>query len=123
MNIEEIEDRIYDLEYESTTYENTVELASLYIIQDNLLRMENRRVVDGVSKELDDILPAYTKYCEVKRKYQLHELTEEAVTEGLQRVCTEIEELITTIYSGTDMGKERRLLCKMLSKLHNKYCK
>lgn len=123
MNIEEIEDRIYDLEYEVTTAQNAIELAALYIIRDELYKIGNNGVVTGVTEELNDILPAYRKYCDTKRKYQLHELTEEAVVHGLETVCKEIEDLIITIYSGTDMGKERRILYQCLDKLHKKYCK
>lgn len=121
MDLEIIEDAIYELENSEINADNVLELASLYIVrQNNLdrLKTENNRDVED---ELNDILPYYRKYCETKRKYQMHEITEDAVITGIERVCKEISELISTIYRNTDMAKERKQIRKMLETLYFTY--
>lgn len=70
-----------------------------------------------VKEELSDILPEYTKYREIKRKYQKKELTESAVILAMQNVCSEIRQFIQTLYSSTDMQEERNQIHKMLENL------
>lgn len=109
-----INEIIEDLEKTETTFNNIQELAALYIVKDHL-------VTNNVEAELSDILPEYRKYCVIKRKYQLHELTDEAVSKAIKNVCREIEEFIKTLYAGTDFHKERIEIMNMISNLNNKY--
>ena len=123
LDIEEINNTIQELENANTTFDTCLKLASLYIVKANYKKPENRANIsnDKVEKELSDILPAYRMYCEVKRKYKLNELTENAVNLAIQDLCKEIIELIATIYAGTDSPIERNALKSMLSTLFNKY--
>lgn len=123
MDIMEIEDAILELECTPTTPENVAELASLYIVRDNLSKAANRRQIEGITGEIQDILPAYKKYCDIKRQYQLHEVTEDSVLHQLTITCQEILDLFTTLYAGTDMVKERKQLRGIIVQLYKKYCK
>lgn len=118
MDIDIIEDAIQELEESDTTADNVLELASLYIVRDNLKNAN----LSTINNELDDILPAYTDYISIKQKYQRHELTEDAVVYSIKQLCQEIKDLIHTVYSGTDMAKERKQLCSMLTSLYNDIC-
>ena len=77
--------------------------------------------MDTFIKELDDIIPTYNRYIEIKREYQLGNVSETAVLHALELVCSEIQDLISTIYSGTDSYKERRILNKFLNALQTQY--
>ena len=121
IDLEIIEDAIYELENSEMSADNVLELASLYIVKDKQLKSNtdtNKRVVED---ELEDILPYYRKYCEIKRGYQLHQLPEEAVVDAIGKVCKEISDLIITLYSGTDLLKERKQIHKMLTNLYKTY--
>ena len=109
MNLTDINDAIETLSESDSTLSNVRNLASLYIVQDrlqNALKTQN----NSVESELNDILPSYKKYCEIKRKFQLKELTEEAVHKALERVCKEVNEFLHILYSNTDTEKEREIL-------------
>lgn len=109
MNLTDINDAIETLSESDSTLSNVRNLASLYIVQDHLqnaLKTQN----NSVESELNDILPSYRKYCDIKRKFQLHELTEEAVYKALERVCKEINEFLHILYNNTDTEKERQIL-------------
>jgi len=122
MDIRDIEDWIYDLEHDTSADFNVVDLAALYIIRDH-----NgdglKTVVDGVSDEINDVLPAFNKYKDKKRRQQLRELPEDACLDDLSRLCCEIKEMIIAIYSGTTLAKERRMIFNMIKTLHDKYSK
>lgn len=104
MDIKTINEMIQELENSDTTYANTMDLASLYTVRDNITNVED---------EIDDILPTYKFYCAFKRKYQNHEIPIEPVILQLKRVCVEIADLIQTIYSNTDTKEEREILKEM----------
>lgn len=122
MDLITIEEAIETLETSDTTVDNVAELASLYICRDNLNSGLNR-VITGVESELNDILPYYRKYLDIKRRYQLNQTGEGEVIKGIKNVCREIEEFINALYSGTDMNKERICIKKMLEQLSTKYNK
>ncbi len=122
MDLVAIEDAISILEESDTTPENVSELASLYICRDNLQnRLET--LPDAITDELSDILPYYTKYRDIKRRYQMHQTTEGEVIKGIKDVCRELSEFIGVLYSGTDMNKERLCIKQMLVQLDEKYNK
>jgi len=120
MDIQTIEEQIDLLENSDTTYDNVQELASLYIVYENL-KHPVKTMVDGVNDELQDILPYYLKYREVKRRYQLNQTSEGEVIRSIKNVCVEITEFINALYSGTDMNKERLCIKDMISQLNTKY--
>lgn len=116
MNISLIEDAINTLEDDDTTVDNVAKLASLYIVRANYKQVKNETV-----KELNEILPVYSKYIEAKKNYQLGKGSEELVCTYIKQVCSEIKDFLVTLYSGTDMWKERRCIRHMLADLYAKY--
>lgn len=117
MDIVAINQAIETLENLDTTFDNVHELASLYIVRQNF--QDGLKTM--VEREYDDILPEYKQYCEIKRKYQLKEVSEGLVIKELKEVCREIEEFLHILYVGTDMNKERKILQEMLQSLVNTY--
>lgn len=122
MDIQIIEEAIEELETADTTYDNIAELSSLYIVYNNL-KQPIKTMVDGVNNELQDILPYYIKYRDIKTRYQLGKTAEGEVIQGMKRVCKELAEFIDALYSGTDMNKERLCIKDMLVQLNEKYSK
>ena len=117
LNIEEINNTIEELENGNTTFDNCLKLASLYIVRQNIKNANLTPNFNEISHEYADILPQYHRYVEIKRKYQLGELTERAVENSIGGVCKEIYEFIHTLYSCTDMPVERDSIKDMISKL------
>ena len=122
LDMQEVLNTIEEYENKPTTFDTCFKLASLYIVRDNY-KPTLQTVVTGksdeVKQELADILPAYKKYCSIKKKYQLHELTETAVILSIADVCREISEFVHTLYSSTDMPEEREALKNMIADLYN----
>ena len=113
MDIDIIEQNIQDLENADTSFCNVEELAMLYIVQDHL----KNRLQTQIEDELDDILPVYKKYIDVKQKFQLNQVDDTAVLHYFSLVCQEIKEFLLTLYSGTSTLKERKQLYKMLTEI------
>ena len=122
MDIMAIEEAIQTLENDDTTFDNVSELASLYICRQYMNKPLNL-MVSSTQKELEDILPYYMKYKDIKKRYQLNQTSEGEVIQGIKNVCREIQEFIETLYSGTDMNKERLCIVKTLEQLYKKYSK
>ena len=114
MDIEYINALIEDLEQSELSLSNIRNLASLYIVRKELI--ENLQY-DNVRTELDDILPSYIEYVRVKKKYQLNEVTEQAVFISMQTLCREIREFIQSLYSNTDTPKEREMLRNLIDQV------
>lgn len=127
-----LDETIEELERGPISFNLCGKLASLYIVKEHLntaVNNENNRVVAReykddkpkteikVENELSDILPQYKKYIEIKRKYQMHNVTEEAVERSILQVCNEIREFIQTLYSSTDLPVERQRIREMLNTL------
>ena len=123
MDIQIIENTIDELEHSDISMNNAIELASLYIIRNNNLTGINKEETGGIQGEIEDILPAYTKYRQVKTQYQLNNLPDFVVVKTLKLLCQEIEDVINLLYSNTDMNKERRCIKQMISNLYSKYSK
>ena len=118
MNLEEINNTIEALENSSTTFGNCEKLASLYICRQHMATPDSNPQVE---QEYSDILPQYRNYCTIKRRYQLHEITDEPVISSMMRVCTEIKEFIQVLYSNTDTENERIQIHNMLMELSSIY--
>ena len=114
LNLSEINNLIDDLEQSDTSLSNIRNLSALYNVKSHII---GSKTYDNVIKELNDILPSYLQYIEVKRKYQMKEITEEAVITYIQNVCTEIKEFIHTLYTGTDLPKEREIIKQMIKEM------
>ena len=117
LNLEEINNTIEMLENGDTTYDTCIKLSALYNVREHL----QSPVKTMVEQELDDILPAYTIYINVKKQYQQGLIPENTVILRLNQVCRELEDLFTTIYSGTDTPEERECLHNIVGTLYNKY--
>lgn len=117
MDIIAITEAIETLQNSDTTVENVNELASLYIVKEHL----QTRLETEIDREYDDILPAYKKYVEIKRRYQLKEVTEGAVIKALNVLCQEIQEFLHIIYIHTDMNRERKILLTLFEQIPCKY--
>lgn len=114
LDIQEIEDTIQDLENSDTTLDNCKILADMYIIRDQYYSNNPNKV----EQELNDILPQYQLYRDIKRKYQLQEVTDSAVINSIYNVCKELQEFIQTLYSSTDTQAERDAIVDMIKKLN-----
>ena len=114
MNMTTINDLIAELESGDTSLSNIRNLSALYSVKSHLLGANN---FDSTTKELSDILPSYLGYINVKRKYQLHETTEDAVYINMKQLCREIKEFIQSLYSGTDTPKERELIKQTIKEI------
>ena len=115
MDIRIINEMIEELEDSDTTYANVADLASLYIVKDNL------NYADAVTQELNDILPAYNGYKQIKREYQLGKTDKQKVIDQMKSVCKEISELVCAIYNNSDLEEERKLILDTLKNLKCKY--
>lgn len=114
MNVSAINDLIDELEQSDVSLSNVRNLSALYIVKNHLV---GNVKFDEVSAELNDILPSYIKYIEIKRKYQLHETTEDVLYINMKELCREIKEFIRALYSGTDTPKEREMIKQMIKEV------
>lgn len=117
-----IDDTIDELEQDAMSFENCIRLASLYICRDynknrnmSLLDVSNDVSFNNVDSELSDILPAYQKYIDAKRRYQQFEVVDKMLIYAMSDLCREITEFIATLYSNTETEAERALLIKMIN--------
>ena len=115
MDIHIINETIEELENAEPSLSNIRNLSALYNVKSHILGSPK---FDNTSRELSDILPSYIDYIDKKRKYQLHEITDEAVYISLKSVCKEIKEFIQALYSGTDTPKEREMIQQMIKEIH-----
>ena len=117
MDILAIREAIQQLEADETTFENVKELAALYTVYDHAVQESQ----DAVQNELSDILPYYQKYISIKRRYQLNQVIDSEVIQGIQAVCKELREFIEVLYNNTDMHRERMCIRKLINELAEKY--
>ena len=68
LDLEEIDKTIQELENGETNFGTCQKLSYLYIVREHFAKN------DAVITEYNDILPNYSKYCEIKRKFKLNEL-------------------------------------------------
>lgn len=115
LDLQEITNAINTLESGQTTYDSCLKLASLYTVRNELTKEHSQQVIS----ELQDILPQYKKYCAVKRRYQMKEVSDEAVYSAMQYLCDEIFDFLHTLYSHTDTRLERSMLKDMIQDLYN----
>lgn len=114
MDISTINDLIDEMENGDTSLSNIRNLSALYNVKSHLLGSNN---YDSTTKELSDILPSYLQYIDTKRRYQLHEITDELLYINMKELCREIKEFVQALYSGTDTPKERELIKQMIKEI------
>ena len=100
-----------------TDFLRVMVLSSLYIVREHFDKD------DAVITEYNDILPNYSKYCEIKRKFQLNELPDTAIQPAILAVCKEVKEFLLILYNNTDTQNERELLQEMLNSIVNEITK
>ena len=114
LNVAEIDEEIKRFEERELTRSNCETLASLYIIKYFYMNQPMNVVQeDKVIDEYEDILPSYNRYKHMKAKFQMKEVSKEAVQESLEFVCKEIKEFISTLYTNSDMEEERNIIIAM----------
>ena len=116
LDLEEINNTIETLENGSTTFDNVLKLASLYIVKEHLQNVSTGQI-DTSETELNDILPAYQIYKEVKKEYQLNNTDKSNVIAHMKSVCKEIQEFILTLYQNTECEECRNLIQNMIKSL------
>ena len=109
MDINIICDAIEELEQSDTTVENVQKLSDLYICRDNLIKSHTNENTP-IKREINEILPSYTQYCQSKRNFQLGEGSEECMLNDLSLLCCEIKDLYISLYSSSVSHKERKIL-------------
>lgn len=122
MDIQIIEDNIALLEQDTTTVDNVKILASLYICRQNLNKA-NKSNLTAFKQDINEILPAYSKYCSAKYNFQLGVGPEECVLDNLSILCSEIKDLYTSLYSSSGSRKERKILKNCIDSLISTYNK
>ena len=108
---------IQDMKSKEPTPQNMRDIALLEL----WLSSNTQKAVPNVStvkiqNEINDILPAYVEYIEVKRKRMLKEVTDEKVLFTLQTLVNELQDLIEMIYRNTETCEEREILTRFLHK-------
>lgn len=111
IDLTDINNAIEELENQELTFDICQKLSSLYIIK---RYYQNE---DVVVDEYNDILPSYQRFCEIKRKYQLNDASEDSIYRQLQLVCSEIREFLQTLYHNTDTQRERNIIEEMLKNI------
>lgn len=123
LDINEIESTIERLENSSTSYDTCFKLAALYFIHDRYSNATQstpdalNETLDNTEQELNDILPQYRVYCDVKRLYQMGQTSETNVQNAMADLCREIKEFLHILYSSTDTKTERTMIKSLLSEL------
>ena len=122
LKLDQINNTIEELEHADTTFDTCFKLASLYIVKEHFEQGLKTTVDDTpevVEEELNDILPSYRRYCDVKRNWQLHNADKSHVLSEMEKVCQEIQEFIEALYSSTNMVEERDILHNTLKSLYS----
>lgn len=93
---------------------------SLQIIQGVIQDLQS--IINIDEQELYDIIPEYERYKRIKRKFQQHEISEDAVLSSIELVCKELCEFIQMLYCNTDMRKERIQIENVITMLYYQFC-
>ena len=107
MNLQEIETTINELELGDTNFTTCEQLASLYIVKQNFAKQKSKN-------GLNEILPWYNGYVEVKCKYAKHEVTDIAVCEATKAIT---KEFLRTLYSNVDTETEKQIIKNLFTEL------
>lgn len=127
IDIYQIEDTIKEIERKDPlSLFDCQNLASLYTVKDFYLKNSNfgnsfNNSENSVQTELNDILPQYKNYCDVKRQYQMGQVSEKAVIQSMDYVCREIKQFLKVLYSSTDTPVEREKIKQMIIDLQGTF--
>ena len=118
MNLKEVNDAINELLNGPLTLSNARNLSALIVVQSylqNAIQSES----DSLERELNDILPRYKEYCEIKRDYQVGKIPKDDIIISMRRVCKEVNEFLLSLYENTETAEERTMLKTMLKDVQN----
>ena len=116
--IKEVNDAINELLNGPLTLSNARNLSALIVVQSylqNAIQSES----DSLERELNDILPRYKEYYEIKRDYQLGKIPKDDIIISMRRVCKEVNEFLLSLYENTETVEERTMLKAMLKDVQN----
>ena len=116
MNLAEVNEAIQELQESSLTLSNARNLSALLNVRD-YLQNSAQSFPDNLEHELNDILPQYKNYCEVKRRYQLNQASDDDIVIAMRSVCKEVKEFLLILYQNTDTKIERIMLIYMVSEV------
>lgn len=116
MDINIINQAIQDLENTEINSAVIKELAALYIIRD---KYNYSNTTDPDQSDVD-ILPSYRRYQTIKRKFQLGEISEDALVPNMKLIMEELEEFLLLLYTNTYLRKERLCIEQTISNITNK---
>ena len=118
MNLTEVNDATKELLNGPLTLSNARNLSALITIQ-SYMKNAIQSKPDGLEQELNDILPQYKEYCNIKRGYQLGKLSDTDLIVAMRRVCKEVNEFLLSLYENTETAEERTILKTMLKDVQN----
>ena len=118
MNLKEVNEAINELLNGPLTLSNARNLSALIVVQSYLQNAVQSKP-DSLEQELNDILPRYKEYCEVKRDYQLGKIPKDDIIISMRRVCKEVNEFLLSLYENTETAEERTMLKTMLKDVQN----
>ena len=126
LDLELIEETIDELEQDVTSFENCEKLASLYICRE-MNKNANMKLSDTSNDvsynneyiELSEILPAYIKYVDTKKRYQQFEVVDKMLIYAMTDLCREITEFIGDLYHNTETEAERALIVEMVNNMRS----
>lgn len=117
LDIELIENTIYQLENSETNIENCNLLASLYICRENYYN-QNISIVDissNITNSELEVLPTYINYIETKRKYEQFEIVDEMLICATYNLCRDIIKFVSDLYNNAETKGEQALIVKMVN--------
>ena len=116
MNLVEVNKEINELLNSPLTLSNARNLSALIIVQ-SYLQNAIQSKPDSLEQELNDILPRYKEYCEVKQRYQRNQASDDELIIAIRRVCKEVKEFLLILYQNTDLQIERTMIKNMVSEV------
>ena len=118
MNLAEVNEATKELLNGPLTLSNARNLSALITIQ-SYMKNAIQSKPDGLEQELNDILPQYKEYCNIKRGYQLGKLSDTDLIVAMRHVCKEVNEFLLSLYENTETAEERTMLKTMLKDVQN----
>lgn len=118
MNLAKVNKEINELLNSPLTLSNVRNLSALIVVQ-SYLQNAIQSEPDSLEQELNDILPRYKEYCEIKRDYQLGKIPKDDIIISMRRVCKEVNEFLLSLYENTETAEERTMIKVMLKNTQN----
>jgi len=118
MNLKEVNEATKELLNSPLTLSNARNLSALITIQ-SYMKNAIQSKPDGLEQELNDILPQYKEYCNIKRGYQLGKLSDTDLIVAMRHVCKEIKDFLLLLYENTEIAQERTQLKAMLKEIQD----